>query len=347
MSISDDINIRIVGQVGRITLNRPQALNALTYEMCLSIGAAVDEWVSGEDVEMILIDAEGDRAFCSGGDIAQLYGTGKAGEYEYGRKFWADEYRLNAKIHNLPIPYIALMDGITMGGGVGISAHGSDRFVTERSMIAMPECGIGLVPDIGGSFLLSRAPGHLGEFLAVTGYRMNAGDAVLAGFADSQVNSDALPAIKSRIEETGDLSVFGEFAGPADKPSLSDYFEKIDKYFSNTSAIKCLEALELNGGEWELGTAKLIRRSCPLSVACAFEIIRRAREFSNIEEALDLEYRFTFRSMSEGELIEGIRAQIIEKDRNPQWQTARLEEVTQEQIDAMLAPLGDRGLGLS
>ena len=151
MAVQDDISIRIVNHVGRITLNRPKALNALTYAMCAAIEKALDEWVAGDDVETGVIDAEGDRAFCAGGDIADLYASGKAGDYDYGRKFWADEYRLNAKIANLAIPYVAIMDGITMGGGVGISVHGSDRIVTERSMIAMPECGIGLVPDVGGS----------------------------------------------------------------------------------------------------------------------------------------------------------------------------------------------------
>jgi len=181
-----EIHIRVVNGVGRITLNRPKALNALSYEMCVAIEDALDEWVEGGEVKLIVIDAEGDRAFCAGGDIADLYERGMAGDFEFGQKFWADEYRLNAKIANLSIPYVALMDGITMGGGVGISAHGSDRLVTERSMIAMPECGIGLVPDVGGSYLLAKAPGHLGEFLAMTGYRMNAGDAVLAGFAGVQ-----------------------------------------------------------------------------------------------------------------------------------------------------------------
>ncbi len=140
MAVSDDITYRIVNRVGRITLTRPKALNALTYAMALAIEAALDDWVEGDEVDLVLIDGEGDRAFCAGGDIRQLYDTGKAGDFSYGRKFWADEYRLNAKIANLPFPYVAIMDGITMGGGVGISAHGSDRIVTERSMIAMPEC---------------------------------------------------------------------------------------------------------------------------------------------------------------------------------------------------------------
>ena len=202
MNVTNDISIRIVNRVGRITLTRPKALNALTYAMALAIEAALDEWVEGDEVDLVLIDGAGERAFCAGGDIQQLYDTGRAGDFSYGRKFWADEYRLNAKIANLPFPYVAVMDGITMGGGVGISAHGSDRIVTERSMIAMPECGIGLVPDVGGSFILSRAPGHLGEYLAMTGHRMGPGDAVLAGFGDSQINSQDRAKLITAIEQT-------------------------------------------------------------------------------------------------------------------------------------------------
>ena len=350
MSSGEDIHIRIVGKIGRITLNRPKALNALTYEMCTAIESALDEWLAGDAVEMILIDAEGDRAFCAGGDIADLYASGKAGDYAFGRKFWADEYRLNAKIANCPIPYVAIMDGITMGGGVGISVHGSDRIVTERSMIAMPECGIGLVPDVGGSWTLSRAPGHLGEFLAMTGYRMGPGDAVLAGFGDVQVPSDNIAELTVRIEETGDLSVLAEFAGPADTPTLIDRLEAIDRHFSHDNALACVQSLEAagqaDGDEWAQEAAGLVRRSCPLSVACAFEIIRQARMLDTIEEVLALEYRFTSRSMSDGEFVEGVRAQIIDKDRKPNWQTARLEDVSEEQISQMLAPLGVKELNL-
>lgn len=347
MSAGEDIVIRIAGpagrRVGRITLNRPKALNALTYEMAMAIEAALDEWSEDDEIALIVIDAEGERAFCAGGDIADLYASGRNGDFEFGRKFWADEYRLNARIANLSIPYVAVMDGITMGGGVGISAHGSDRIVTERSLIAMPECGIGLVPDVGGSFILSRAPGHLGEYLAMTGYRMGPGDAVFAGFADVQVKGGEIAALVARLEETGDLSVLAEFAAPADLPPLGSRMDGINRHFSHDSALACLQSLEKDGGEWAGEAARLVRKGCPLSVACAFEIVRRVRSMDRIEDALDMEYRFTARSMSHGEFLEGIRAQIIDKDRNPQWKTARLEDVSEEQIAQMLAPFGRTG----
>lgn len=341
-----DIHIRKAGKVGRITLNRPKALNALTYEMCAAIESALDEWVAGDEIEMIVIDAEGERAFCAGGDIADLYESGKAGDFEFGRKFWADEYRLNAKIANCPVPYVAIMDGITMGGGVGISVHGSDRIVTERSMIAMPECGIGLVPDVGGSLTLAKAPGHLGEYLAMTGYRMGPGDAALAGFGDVQVAGGDLPAMIARLEKTADLSVLAEFAGPADAPALQPHLDAINNHFSKGSALECLQSLEADDSDWARETVKLIRRCSPLSVGCTFEIIRAVRAVPTIEDALEREYRFTYRSMSDGDFLEGIRAQIIDKDRQPNWKTARLEDVTQDQIAAMLAPLGEAELNL-
>jgi enoyl-CoA hydratase/carnithine racemase len=338
-----DISIRLTGpegsRVGRITLTRPKALNALTYDMAMAIENALDDWAGDEEVAFVLIDGEGDRAFCAGGDIADLYNSGKSGDFEFGRKFWSDEYRMNAKIGNLALPYVAIMDGIVMGGGVGISAHGSDRIVTGRSMIAMPECGIGLIPDVGGSKILANAPGHLGEYLGTTGYRMGPGDAVLAGFADIQVDESAIPALISKLEESGELSELGNFARPADPPQLSPHLETIEKHFSKASALECVLSLEAEGSDWAREAAKQMRRGCPLSVACTFELIRRVRKSASLEDALAMEYRFTFRSMSHGEFIEGVRAQIIDKDRNPQWKTARLEDVTQAQIDAMLAPL--------
>ena len=257
MDAGGDIRIRIAGRTGRITLNRPQALNALTYDMAMAIERALDGWHDSGDIDLVLIDAEGERAFCAGGDIADLYSTGRAGDFSFGRRFWADEYRMNAKIANSAIPYVAIMDGIVMGGGVGISAHGSDRIVTERSMIAMPECGIGLVPDVGGSFILSRAPGVLGEFLGLTGWRMNSGDAVLAGFADAELASNDLAVLKADLEEAADVAAIAQHAGPPSPPSLSPHLQAIDRHFSRPTALDCLRSLEADGSEFASRAAGL------------------------------------------------------------------------------------------
>ncbi len=337
---TDNIHIRKVGNTGRITLTRPQALNAMTYEMCMSIGKALDEWETDDSISIIIIDAEGSKSFCAGGDIADLYKTGKAGDFAYGQKFWADEYRINAKIKDYPKPYIAIMDGIVMGGGVGISAHGSHRIVTENTMFAMPECGIGLVPDVGGNFFLSRAQGSIGEYLGSTGTRLNASDCIYAGIADYYVPEDNLLDLITLLEKTGDPSAIHDFARECVPGDLALNQKTIDTHFSKSNAIEIIQSLEADGDDWELNAAKLMRRNCPLSVACGIEIVHEARKAQTMQDVLKLEYRFTYRSMSDGDFIEGIRAQIIDKDRKPKWQPATLEELTQDRIDLMLASLG-------
>lgn len=339
MSTEQDIHIRKVGQAGRITLTRPKALNAMTYEMCMAIGDALEEWRNDRSVKLVVIDAEGDRAFCSGGDIAELYKTGKAGNYEYGRKFWADEYLINARIKQYPKPYVAVMDGIVMGGGVGISAHGSHRIVTENTLFAMPECGIGLVPDVGGNWLLSRAPGYVGEYLATTGARLKAADCLYAGIGDAYVPATKLEELIEALEDTADLSFIDTFVAEPDGGELEQTQEKIDRHFSRPSALEIAKSLEAANDEWEANAAKLMRRNCPLSVGCAVEIVRQSRHFKHFEDVLALEYRFTYRSMSHGDFIEGIRAQIIDKDRNPNWQPPTLEALDEDTISAMLVSL--------
>ncbi len=201
-----DIDIRIEGCAGRITLNRPKALNALTYDMAMAIHAALRDWAGDDAVRLIVIDAAGDKAFCAGGDIADLYRTGTEGDFAYGRKFWADEYRMNAALFEFPKPVVSLMQGFTMGGGVGVGCHGSHRIVGDSSQIAMPECGIGLVPDVGGSMILARAPGRLGEYLGTTAARLGAADAILAGFADTYIPEGDWPALIAELCRTGDVA---------------------------------------------------------------------------------------------------------------------------------------------
>ena len=338
-----DIHIRKIGKAGRITLNRPKALNALSYDMAMEIEAALDAWAEDPGVELVIIDAEGDKAFCAGGDIQEMYDTAKVGDYEYGRKFWRDEYRMNAKLFNFPKPYVAFMQGFTMGGGVGISCHGSHRIVCENSQIAMPECGIGLVPDVGGSLLLARAPGHLGEYLGCTAARMDAGNAIYAGFADYYIERATWPALIAALE-SGDLDAIDKAALPAPEASLKFDQTEIDHSFNARSVNDIIRGF--TGTGWELATEKALRRNCPLSVECTLELVRRVRGLDSIEQALGMEYRFTSRSASDGDFIEGIRAAIIDKDRNPQWTPATLEDVTSLKISKMLMPLGADALKL-
>lgn len=339
-----DVLIRKKGRAGRITLNRPKALNALSYDMCLAIEAALDQWRDDDQVALVLIDAAGDKAFCAGGDIQEMYGTGRNGDYSYGRKFWADEYRLNAKIADYRKPYVALMQGFTMGGGVGVSCHGSHRVVGDSSRIAMPECGIGLVPDVGGSLLLAHAPGHLGEYLALTATRMSAEDAIYAGFADAYVPELLWMALAEDLQDSGDVSVITKYAKPATTSPLHATEADINRLFSGKTLTDITDALECDHTEFAKTALKSITRNSPLSMAVTVEMLHRLRKGGDIHTALVQEYRYTYRAMERGDFLEGIRAAIIDKDRNPRWRHPSIKAVAAAEVSEILAPLGDNSL---
>ncbi len=341
-----DIIIRKEGRAGRITLNRPKALNALTYKMCLEIEKTLDSWRNDDEVALVIIDAEGDKAFCAGGDIQEMYDTGIAGDFSYGRRFWADEYRLNAKISEYPKPYIALMQGFTMGGGVGVSCHGSHRIVGESSKIAMPECGIGLVPDVGGSWILANAPGHLGEYLGTTATRMAGADAIYVGFADTYVPEGLWGKMTVDLTKTGDPSVIKKYSEGPPKAGLRTARSQIDSYFGGSDLNKIEMRLAEQETEFSVRALGALRNNSPLSAAVTIEMVRQLRTAKNVRNALHLEYRFTYRSMEHGDFIEGIRAAIIDKDRNPTWKHASIQDVSDADIHQMLAPLAENGLNL-
>lgn len=338
-----DINIRKTGKTGRITFTRPKALNAMSYEMCIAIEEALDQWASDDDVKMIVIDAEGEKAFCAGGDIAELYETGTNGNYAFGQKFWADEYRMNAKMFDFPKPVAAFMQGFTMGGGVGVGCHGSHRVVGDTSQIAMPECGIGLVPDVGGSYILAHAPGRLGEYLGLTAARLNAGDAIHAGFADYYIPEAQWPDLIEKIEATGDWSLIDEAAKHIDPGPITAQAAEIDAEFGGETLLDIVNALNAADSDFARDTLKKLSRNSPLAMGCALEIIHRVRANGTIHGALDQEYRFTYRAMEHGDFLEGIRAQIIDKDRSPQWKH-ELDKLPVMAVSQMLMPLGDAAL---
>lgn len=336
-----EIDIRKAGRTGRITLTRPDALNALTYDMILAIEEAVETWADDPDVAMIVMDAEGERAFCSGGDIAKLYATGKAGDFEWGRRFWKDEYRVNNRLATYPKPIAAFCQGFTMGGGVGISLHSSHRIVGESSKIAMPECGIGLVPDVGGSLLLARAPQRAGFYLALTGARMGPADAIWAGFASHFVPEADWPALIAQLEETGDpalIAAAGADPGPTELPALADEAERL---LSQGTLAEIRATLEADGGDFAGDMLGKMARNSPLSMAVITEIMDRLAHDpeATVRDALDLEFRFVARSMEHGDFLEGIRAQIIDKDRNPQWRHDWPADVPREDIRRMMEPV--------
>ncbi|ARE42049.1 3-hydroxyisobutyryl-CoA hydrolase [Rhodovulum sp. P5] len=341
-----DIDIRVEGRAGRITLNRPKALNALTYEMCLAIEAALDDWRDDDAVALVLMDAAGDKAFCAGGDIAVMYETGTRGDFAYGQKFWRDEYRMNAKIDEYPKPVVSLLQGFTMGGGVGAGCHGSHRVVGETSQIAMPECGIGLVPDVGGSLLLARAPGHMGAYLGTTGRRMGPADAIYAGFADHFIPEADWPDLTAELIATGDIGAVENAGQTPDRGALPGLQAAVDAAFAGETLRDVVAALRADSSDFAADTLKRLTRGSPLAIACAIEMQNRMGPGTTIREALALEYRFTHRAPEHSDFLEGIRAAIIDKDKSPRWRHTDLGAVPDEDIAAMLAPLGDEGLNL-
>jgi enoyl-CoA hydratase/carnithine racemase len=346
MTTSNDIHIRKNGKIGHITLDRPDAMNALTYEMCIGIENALDQWADDSDVHMVLIDAAGDRAFCAGGDVQKLYDFSKSGDLEFGRKFWADEYRLNAKIVNFPKPYVALMQGFTMGGGVGVSCHGSHRVVCETSQIAMPECGIGLIPDIGGSMLLARAPGRCGEYLGATTSRMGPEDSIYAGFADYFIPIAAWDALRNDLIETGDWTVVDAAAQTPPDGKLQSLQAEIDLHFCGDTMGDIYRSLLTQETEFTQSALKKLSRPSPLAMVCAIEVIHRARATDTIEAALSDEYKYTYRAVEHTDFLEGIRAAVVDKDRNPTWRHSSIEDVGHLEATKLLMPLGENALKL-
>ena len=340
-----DIHCRREGKIGRITLQRPRALNALTYAMIAEIERSVDSWRRDREVNFVMIDGVGDRAFCAGGDIQDMYDTATQGDFEYGRRFWRDEYRLNAKIFGFPKPWVAFMQGFTMGGGVGVSCHGSHRVVCENSVVAMPECGIGLVPDVGGSLLLARAPGRIGEYLGTTGTRMGPADSIYAGFADYFAPNECWEEIKAELVETGDVSILdNRCSTSAPGGVLPERQGIVDRHFGGETIADILRSMAASPDEFTTETRKALFRNCPLSVACCIEIIHRVRGSDTIARALKEEFRFTSRSAEHGDFVEGIRAAVIDRDRKPRWRHSDIDAVSDLDVVRMLMPLGDSDL---
>ena len=324
------------GRAGRITLARPDALNALTWPMVAAIHAALDDWRGDPAVDLVLIEGEG-RAFCAGGDLREMHARGAAGDFDYGRRFWADEYRLNLALARYPKPVAAFLHGAVMGGGVGVGCHAFHRIADGSTRVAMPECAVGLVPDVGGSLLLARAPGRLGEYLGLTGTRMSAADAIHAGFADAFV-PEGWDDLKSALCGRGDPAAISEAAADPGPGALAGLRSFVDAHFDAPDLPALLAGLELSDAPEAPGALEAVRRASPLSAAVTLELVRRSRADGTLPGALRLEYRATSRASEHGDFVEGIRALIVDKDGAPAWRHPGAASVPPALVARMLSP---------
>ncbi|WP_113913031.1 enoyl-CoA hydratase/isomerase family protein [Roseovarius dicentrarchi] len=337
MTASENVSITQTGQVGRITLNRPKALNALTLGMVQTICAALEDWKTDDSASLVIFDAAEGRAFCAGGDIGEMYRTGREGNYAYGHEFWRTEYQLNHLIATYPKPTVSIVDGIVMGGGVGIAAHCTDRIMTENALFAMPECSIGLVPDIGASVLLARTPGRCGEYLALTGTRLSGSDCLYAGLCDHYVKSSTLAQLESQIISEGRVP---DLAGFSQTPefTMDKHQAQIDEAFGLETIPQICAHLERGTSDWAQETAKKMKAGAPMSLLMTLSLVRAARSHRSLMTALRDEFRFVSRAAEMGEFLEGTRAAIIDKDRSPAWQYPTVDSVPEELMQEMRSP---------
>lgn len=336
----NEVICRVEGEVGRLTLNRPDALNALTLGMVETMDTQLRAWAMDEAVKLVLIDAAGGRAFCAGGDVQQLYQCMLAGDLAPARTFFASEYELNRLIARYSKPVVAIMHGIVIGGGVGISAHAAHRIVTDRTLLALPECAIGLIPDVGTSLLLARAPGRLGEYIGLTGARLSGADAIFSGFADTYVPSDQLEGFVIALLDDPHPAMIDCLGWTPEASKLEGMTAEIERDFAPSNATDIAAKLVASTAPWAPAALKSMRQAAPLSIHCALRAIHTARATDTIEAALTNEYRFAMRALTHGDFQEGIRAAVIDKDRKPKWANADLGHVADPDIEAMFASLG-------
>lgn len=331
----NDVQFLVESGIGRITLNRPRALNSLNHGMVLAMLDHLEAWRTDPGVRAVLIDGAGDRGLCAGGDIRAIYEDARGGGTA-SLRFWADEYRLNTVISRYPKPYLALMDGLVMGGGVGVSAHGSHRIVTERSRVGMPETGIGFVPDVGGTYLLSRTPGELGTHMALTAGAISGPDAIHCGLADHFVPSERIPDLLDALAARTPDDALELIAEPAPPSTLAMDAGWIDRCYAADTVEEILARLHAEG-DAAATAAKEIEAKSPTALKVTLRALRSAAAMPDLETALAQELRISTHALSTAEFAEGIRAQIIDKDRSPKWSPATLSEVDDELVGAYFA----------
>lgn len=345
-----EVLVRREGTLGHLILNRPRAMNALTHDMMMAIGRTLTEWATDDAVHAVLLTGAGERGLCAGGDIVAIYRDAVAGGTGT-HTFWADEYPVNLQIARFPKPFIALMDGLVLGGGVGVSAHASVRIVTERTKVGMPETAIGFVPDVGGTYLFARSPGEFGTHLGLTAGTATGADAIMLGLADRYLPSASAPALVRALGEMSDgseleatLDAFTEV--PPEAPLL-DSRAWIDACYAADTAEQIIANLQQSTEADARATADLILAKSPTAVKVTLESLRRARQLPSLEAVLEQEFRVSVHSLTRPDFREGIRAMVIDKDRTPHWSPATLAEVSQDEVTSHFEDLGPAELRLS
>ncbi|MBI3700780.1 MAG: enoyl-CoA hydratase/isomerase family protein [Afipia sp.] len=334
------------GSAGIIRLNRPKAINAVTLEMFRDADKALDAFEKDPAVCIVILEGAGERGLCAGGDIRALWESSHA-KGDLGKILWREEYILNARIAKFPKPYVAFMDGIVMGGGVGLSAHARHRVVTDKTKLAMPEAGLGFFPDVGGTWLLSRAPGEIGTYFGLTGSVMNGPDAVHAGFADTVVPQAKLPDLRRALSgvqrgaNNSDIDkVIARFAAGEKAGPVAAMQPQIDRWFAFDRMQDILAALKADPAERAQATLKTLGEKSPRGLAVTLKLLRLARQSSSLEECLKREYRAALEVFVSEDFREGVRAAVIDKDRNPKWSPPHIEDVTPEMLAPYFANIG-------
>jgi enoyl-CoA hydratase/carnithine racemase len=339
--MTDEVLFERHGHLGLITLNRPQALNALNRPMCVAVHRQLDHWAADDAVRTVAIRGAGDRAFCAGGDVVAVARAGQAGSDEW-EGFFADEYRMNHAIATYPKPYVALLDGITMGGGVGLSIHAPYRVTTEKFLFAMPETGIGLIPDVGGTHALPRLPGEIGTWLGLTGARLHATDAAYAGIGTHHVASNDIDALIAALSDGRVDAALAKFDASPGEATLDARRADIDRHFAHDSVEAIVASLE-SGSAWAQAQAATIAKMSPTSLKLTLAALRRGRSL-DIGGCLVQEFALVCAIKRGRDFYEGIRAQLVDKDRNPKWSPGTLAGVSEADVEAAFA--GPEGGGL-
>ena len=339
--MTDQLNIHTHKSVGHISLNRPKAIHALTTEMCVAIADALTGWSDSDGIAAVMIDHAEGRGFCAGGDIAMLRSSALNDEGKTGREFFHAEYRLNHQLFTYTKPVVAFMDGITMGGGVGISQPAAFRVATENTKFAMPETGIGLFPDVGGGWYLSRLPGRIGQFLALTGARLDGAECHAVGLATHYIASENLARVKAAIvdDPANIQAILDEASDTPPEARILANRENIDRLFAGRTLEEILAALEANDSEWAAKELKTLRTKSPQSCKVALRQLADSLTLGSFADEMRMEYRIGSRVLVSHDFAEGVRAVIVDKTGDPQWNPATPQGVTDEQIEAIFAAL--------